>query len=171
MVLKTDYDRQLWTGLSTDDWGDVPVHEGDVVYLMDLSECYIFGESQVYQLPDLGGGGGGSVMGSVGPLSVTNQAGSVVSIFYNKYFDTPDYIYANTLSFSNNTNKVIYELMTYNGFLWWGSNKNNLKFTYNGNTISELITQPMQPSGNATIYKITPPANYDINTPILIEII
>ena len=88
MVLKTDYDRQLWTGLSTDDWSDVPLAEGDVIYIMDLSECWICGENNMYQLPDLGGGGGGAVMGTTGPLSVTNQAGSVVSIFYNKYFDT-----------------------------------------------------------------------------------
>ena len=59
MVLKTDYDRQLWTGLSSDDWSDVPLVEGDVIYIMDLSQCWICGESNMYQLPDLGGGGGG----------------------------------------------------------------------------------------------------------------
>lgn len=59
MILNVDYNRRIWTGLSGDDWGDVPIQEGDVVYLMDVNQCWVFGELQAYQLPDLGGGGGG----------------------------------------------------------------------------------------------------------------
>ena len=58
MILQTDYTRRIWTGLTTDDWGDADLREGDVIYLMDASECYVGGEGQMYQLPDLGGGGG-----------------------------------------------------------------------------------------------------------------
>lgn len=86
MVLKTDYDRQLWTGLSTDDWGDVPIHEGDVAYLMDLGECYVFGENQVYQLPDLGGGGGVTLESGNLTTTIKNEKGrtenfSVLGLF------------------------------------------------------------------------------------------
>ena len=56
--MNVDYTRQLYTGLSTDDWGSVEVNVGDVVYIMDKSECWIFDGSTMHQLPDLGGGGG-----------------------------------------------------------------------------------------------------------------
>ena len=59
MILQTDYTRRIWTGLTTDDWGEANLQEGDVIYLMDASECYVGGEGMMYQLPDLGGGGGG----------------------------------------------------------------------------------------------------------------
>ena len=57
MILQTDYTRRIWTGLTTDNWGEANLQEGDVIYLMDVSECYVGGEGQMYQLPDLGGGG------------------------------------------------------------------------------------------------------------------
>jgi len=59
MILNTDYTRQLYVGLSSDDWSDFSPNEGDVVYLMDQSKCYIFDGSTMQELPDLGGGGGG----------------------------------------------------------------------------------------------------------------
>ena len=58
MILQTDYTRRIWTGLTTDDWGDADLREGDVIYLMDASECWVGGEGMMYQLPDMGGGGG-----------------------------------------------------------------------------------------------------------------
>lgn len=62
MIQQTDYTRRIWTGLTTDDWGDVNLQEGDVIYLMDASQCWVAGENNMYQLPDLGGGGGGSTI-------------------------------------------------------------------------------------------------------------
>lgn len=62
MHLLTDYERQIWTGLAADDWGTVEISAGDVVYLMDLSQCWIFDGSAMHQLPDLGGGGGNEIL-------------------------------------------------------------------------------------------------------------
>lgn len=57
--MNVDYTRQIYTGLSTDDWGEIEFNSGDVVYIMDQSQCWIFDGSTMQQLPDLGGGGGG----------------------------------------------------------------------------------------------------------------
>ena len=57
--MNVDYTRQIYTGLSTDDWGEIEFNAGDVVYIMDQSQCWIFDGSTMQQLPDLGGGGGG----------------------------------------------------------------------------------------------------------------
>ena len=60
--MNVDYTRQIYTGLSTDSWGGIEFNAGDVVYIMDHSECWIFDGSTMHQLPDLGGGGGGTII-------------------------------------------------------------------------------------------------------------
>lgn len=78
MILQTDYTRRFWTGLTTDDWGQADLQEGDVIYLMDVSECYVCGEGMMYQLPDLGGGGGSSpVLLASGTYTQTASASGV----------------------------------------------------------------------------------------------
>lgn len=85
MVLNIDYERQIYVGLSTDDWGDFSPNEGDVVYLMDQSKCYIFDGSTMQQLPDLGGGGGGGMPAAMpvmasGSYTQTSQSTATVTI-------------------------------------------------------------------------------------------
>ena len=84
MILNTDYERQIYVGLSTDDWGDISPNEGDVVYIMDQSRCYIFDGSTMQQLPDLGGGGGGEavVFKSV-VVTAINDTTSNLSMFFS----------------------------------------------------------------------------------------
>lgn len=63
----TDYTRRIWTALGPDDPAGHDIHVNDVIYYMDSSECCIV--SNVYPdgtidcetLPDIGGGGGGSL--------------------------------------------------------------------------------------------------------------
>lgn len=71
--MNVDYTRQLFTGLSTDDWGDVEFNAGDVAYIMDLSECWIFDGSTMQQLPDLGGGGGYTASDWLDPTKPTGR--------------------------------------------------------------------------------------------------
>lgn len=85
MILNTDYERQIYVGLSTDDWGDVSINEGAVVYLMDQSKCFMFDGSTMHELPDLGGGGGGGdaiVFKSVAVTAI-NDTTSNLSMFFS----------------------------------------------------------------------------------------
>lgn len=95
--MNVDYTRQIYTGLSTDDWGEIEFNAGDVVYIMDQSQCWIFDGSTMQQLPDLGGGGGGSyrLLGS-GTYTQTASLGnnnlvipiSVTGNFIEAYVET-----------------------------------------------------------------------------------
>jgi hypothetical protein len=95
MILTTDYERQLYVGLSTDDWGDFSPNEGDVVYLMDQSKCFMFDGSTMHELPDLGGGGGCPVLTKLGygDYTVTAAASSItIPVTHTGTVDVIDYI-------------------------------------------------------------------------------
>lgn len=88
MICNTDYERQIYTMLSTDDLGDFSPNEGDVVYLMDQSKCYIFDGSAMQQLPDLsGGGGGGSGYQLLGSGDYVYTGGEAASLNFPVSFD------------------------------------------------------------------------------------
>ena len=105
MILNTDYERQIYVGLSTDDWGDFSPNEGGVVYLMDQSKCYIFDGSTMQELPDLGGGGGGSItaIDVIQELTLTENVRAVrvdipsgydwVYMLINGQFTVEDWLY------------------------------------------------------------------------------
>jgi len=71
----TDYTRRIWTALGPDAPAGHDIHVNDVIYYMDSSECCIVtnvypdGSIDCETLPDVGGGGGGPVMGTVNPVS------------------------------------------------------------------------------------------------------
>ena len=167
MHLTTDYVRQLWTGLSTDDWGDVEFFAGDVVYIMDQSQCRIFDGSAMHQLPDLGGGGGPN-LSQIQDVFFKNVYGSSLSFNVVRYL-ADQYFYGSVVSFSSSgsgAEKHAYELLVVDGIIQVTASYTNYSFSYQGNIISELVDVPLYPSGAVHLYELTLPANYDNTIPI-----
>lgn len=170
MILQTDYTRRIWTGLTTDDWGEADLREGDVIYLMDASECYVGGEGMMYQLPDLGGGGGGGynhTLSSVPEMMLTNVYGSALSVGSVRFVDP--YFIGTNISFSASgagATKYIYQALTVDGRVMLYAQYTTFTFTYNDVLISEYVNVPYTPSGSGYAYMLTLPADYDPTIPI-----
>lgn len=84
----TDYTRRIWTALAAD--APVPdMQAGDVIYYMDTSKCSIItgipapGSIDVENLPDIGGGGGSTIVSKTITANGTYYASSDSADGYN----------------------------------------------------------------------------------------
>lgn len=173
MHLTTDYIRQLWTGLSTDDWGDVEFTAGDVAYIMDQSECWIFDGSSMYQLPDLGGGGGGSTV--IYPYiqiynnKSTNASFSANFVTGGFLASDPD-LCANALrNVPNHTAQYCRGVVVTNGKFTLRTTITANSITYNDVPLTYEIVSDSNITSGGNIYIITLPDNFDPDTPIYIN--